>query len=64
MENNKLQELRGKLVNLQLQKRLLSLNKDIKKEDFIDINNMIRQVEKEYAKAIITGEENKNGKIH
>ena len=49
-EYNMLEILRIKLLELRLQRKLMTMDKQFTKEDLKDMDEMIEQVQKEYAK--------------
>ena len=49
-EYNMLEVWRVKLLELKLQRKLMTMDKQFTKEDLKDMDEMIKQVQKEYAK--------------
>ena len=63
-EYDMLEVWKGKLYELKLQKELMIMDKQFSKKDIDVMDEVIRQVKKEYAKALVEKqkEEKENGK--
>ena len=59
-EYNMVKIWRDKLAELELQRKLMSMDEKFSHKDLMDMDEMIKQVKKEYAKAVMEEEKDKN----